>query len=101
MPVYCSLHHENPDGSAFCDECGEPLAGAAPVAAAPGASVEATSAPAAAPVAGGQACPSCGAINAVGEAFCANCGVNLLGAPAAPPATPTPAAPASAPAPVM
>src|SRR6266567_3475514 len=30
MPVYCSLHHENPDGSAFCDECGEPLTGATP-----------------------------------------------------------------------
>ena len=30
MPVYCSLHHENPDGSAFCDECGEPLSGATP-----------------------------------------------------------------------
>jgi len=32
MTVRCSLGHENPDGSAFCDECGEPLSGAAPVA---------------------------------------------------------------------
>ncbi len=33
MSVRCSLGHENPDGSAFCDECGEPLNAAAPVAA--------------------------------------------------------------------
>ena len=25
MSVVCSLGHVNPDGSAFCDECGEPL----------------------------------------------------------------------------
>ncbi len=30
MTVRCSLGHENPDGSAFCDECGEPLNTAAP-----------------------------------------------------------------------
>ena len=45
MPVYCSLHHENPDGSAFCDECGEPLAGATPSAAAPAVSVAQAPAP--------------------------------------------------------
>ena len=98
MPVYCSLHHENPDGSAFCDECGEPLAGAAPVATAPAASVPPATAPAAAPVAGGQACPSCGTINPPGEAFCSNCGVSLLSAPApavAMPVTPAPAPPAA------
>src|SRR5712691_9999130 len=105
MAVYCSLGHENPDGSAFCDECGEPLAGATPVAAAPADSATPAPAPAATPGGGGQPCPSCGAINAVGEAFCANCGVNLLGTPAAPVAAPTPAptpAPApAAPAPVL
>jgi len=98
MPVYCSLHHENPDGSAFCDECGGPLAGAAPVATAPAASVPPATAPAAAPVAGGQACPSCGTINPPGEAFCSNCGVSLLSAPApavAMPVTPAPAPPAA------
>jgi hypothetical protein len=98
MPVYCSLHHENPDGSAFCDECGEPLAGAAPVAMAPAASVPLAPAPAAAPVAGGQACPSCGTINPPGEAFCSNCGVSLLSAPApavAMPVTPAPPPPAA------
>ncbi len=78
MPVYCSLHHENPDGSAFCDECGEPLTGAAPSPAA-----DATQ-PAPGPVATGgtQTCPSCGAQNPAGEAYCANCGVSLLGTPA-------------------
>ena len=106
MPVYCSLHHENPDGSAFCDECGEPLAGAAPVATAtPDASVPPAPAPAAAPVAGGQVCPSCGTVNPPGEAFCSNCGVSLLDTPAAAamPAAPPPvaAAPDAVAAPAM
>jgi hypothetical protein len=97
MVVYCSLHHENPDGSAFCDECGEPLASAAPdptVAANP-----ATSSPA--PAAGTQTCPSCGAQNPAGEAFCSNCGANMLGtpAPAAVDASAAPAAPSAMPAP--
>jgi predicted component of type VI protein secretion system len=95
MPVYCSLHHENPDGSAFCDECGEPLASAAPVAAS--SVVPPAPAPTSAP-AGTQPCPSCGTMNPVGEAFCSNCGANLLGTPA--PAVSTPA-PAPAPAPAM
>jgi len=88
------LGHENPDGSAFCDECGEPLASAAPVATAAPAPAPAAPAPAAA---GSQACPSCGSINAAGEAFCSNCG-SMLGAPApadasaAAPAAPAPAA---------
>lgn len=93
MTIKCSLGHENPDGSAFCDECGEPLASAAPVAtAAPAAPTPAAAAPA---PAGSQVCPSCGSINAAGEAFCSNCG-SMLGAPA--PAAPTAApAPAAAP----
>ncbi|MDQ6660288.1 MAG: FHA domain-containing protein [Chloroflexota bacterium] len=83
MTVRCSLGHENPDGSAFCDECGEPLASAQPdstvATAAPPAS-----APAANPTeAATQTCPSCGAANPAGEAFCSNCGVSMMGAPAA------------------
>jgi hypothetical protein len=96
MPVYCSLGHENPDGSAFCDECGEPLASAAPVAA------PAVSTPAPAPAAtpgGGVACPSCGTMNPAGEAFCSSCGANLLGTPA--PAVSTPAPVVSTPAPTV
>ncbi|HAT45988.1 MAG TPA: hypothetical protein DCS90_12880, partial [Ktedonobacter sp.] len=82
MVVYCSLHHENPDGSAFCDECGEPLAGAAPD---PAAAATSQAAPESAAT-DTQRCPSCGAENPAGEAFCSNCGVSMLGAPAANPA---------------
>jgi len=67
MPVKCSLGHENPDGSAFCDECGEPLH------ATPAVAAVSVSAPT-----GTQVCPSCGATNPAGEAFCSNCGANLL-----------------------
>jgi hypothetical protein len=88
MTVRCSLGHENPDGSLFCDECGEPLASGAPVAA-----------PAAAPDAGSQVCASCGASSPAGELFCSNCGSPLGSAApapavaaAAPDFTPTPAA---------
>ncbi len=113
MAVYCSLGHENPDGSAFCDECGEPLNAAAPAAGtahpepAPAHQAQAqvssepinmpspsvppvvvASAPdvsaAPAPV-GTVHCPNCGAQNPAGEAFCADCGNSLQGgaAPAA------------------
>ena len=80
MTVKCSLGHDNPDGSAFCDECGEPLSGA-------------TAAPAAVastPMAGATdtiTCPSCGTPNAAGESFCSNCGAPLQGTPA--PTVPT------------
>jgi hypothetical protein len=88
MTVRCSLGHENPDGSAFCDECGEPLTGATPDASA--APQVQTAAPAAPAASGTQICPSCGATNPAGEAFCSNCGVSLLGAPAAAPDTAAP-----------
>ncbi|HZT99048.1 MAG TPA: FHA domain-containing protein [Ktedonobacteraceae bacterium] len=80
MTVKCSLGHENPDGSAFCDECGEPLSGA----------VSAPTAVASTPMAGAAdtlTCPSCGATNAAGESFCSNCGAPLQGTPA--PTVPT------------
>ncbi len=102
MSVRCSLGHENPDGSAFCDECGEPLQSAAPPA-----DAGSVAAPAPSAAAGEQVCPSCGATNPAGEAFCSNCGVNLQGAapasagapsaPATPP--PPPPAPVASPAP--
>jgi pSer/pThr/pTyr-binding forkhead associated (FHA) protein len=57
MSIHCSLGHENPDGSVFCDECGERLTPAS--ASTPGAvaappdppSVIPTAQPLAAPVA--------------------------------------------------
>ena len=90
MTVRCSLGHENPDGSAFCDECGEPLAGVAPVA---------TAAPQAATGAGAgtQVCSQCGATNPAGDTFCASCGAMLGGS--APAAADVTAPPVSAPAP--
>jgi hypothetical protein len=90
MTVRCSLGHENPDGSAFCDECGEPLTGAASTGAPVAEPVASQPAPAA-PQGGTQVCPSCGATNPVGEAFCSNCGANLL--QAAPTSAPAPVAP--------
>jgi hypothetical protein len=97
MTVQCSLGHENPDGSAFCDECGEPLSGVAPVA----VSAAPQSAPTVAAVpAGSEACPSCGALNPAGESFCSNCG-SMLGATAAATAAAAPAAAPVAAAPVM
>ena len=97
MTVRCSLGHENPDGSAFCDECGEPLSGAAPVAVA--AAPQPAPSVAVAPV-GSEVCPSCGAINPAGEAFCSNCG-SMLGAAAATSAPAQAVSPAPAAAPVM
>lgn len=95
MSVRCSLGHENPDGSAFCDECGEPLQSAAPAATSTPAAPDAA---APAPAAGTQVCPSCGATNPAGEAFCSNCGVNLQGAPApAADVTPPPPPPVAQP----
>jgi hypothetical protein len=101
MTVQCSLGHENPDGSAFCDECGEPLSGVAPVA----ASAAPQPAPAVATAtADSEVCPSCGALNPAGESFCSNCG-SMLGATAAATGASAPAlAPAASPvaaAPVM
>jgi hypothetical protein len=102
MTVRCSLGHENPDGSAFCDECGEPLAGAAPEATA--AAPSAAPATQASASAGTQVCSSCGSVNPAGEAFCSNCG-SMLGEPAASaapaPATVEPSAPAAPTAPAV
>ena len=96
MTVQCSLGHENPDGSAFCDECGEPLSGAVPVA----ASAAPQPAPLVAPAeADSEVCPSCGSLNPAGESFCSNCG-SMLGATAAASAATAASAPAASPAPV-
>lgn len=51
MSIRCSQGHDNPDGSAFCDECGERLTGQSGVAVADAQQPIATPAPAASPVA--------------------------------------------------
>ncbi len=48
MSVYCSQGHENPDGSMFCDQCGEALETAAVAAPAPSADYDAPTSPASA-----------------------------------------------------
>lgn len=93
MTVVCSQGHQNPDGSAFCDECGEPLA-------APGAGMPAA-APASAPAIGTRNCPNCGSANPASEAFCKDCGANMNAAPAPQMAAATPAPAMAAPAPVV
>jgi hypothetical protein len=97
MTVQCSLGHENPDGSAFCDECGEPLSGATPVAVS--AAPQPTPPVAPAPV-GSEVCPSCGSLNPAGESFCSNCGA-MLGTTAAASVVPDVTASPVAAAPVM
>ncbi len=89
MSVRCSQGHENPDGSAFCDECGEPLAAPAPSFSAP--------IPAAPPVSASVTCPNCNSPNPPGESFCSNCGAPLNApAPAQPVVAAAPAASAAA-----
>ena len=51
MTIRCSQGHENPEGSAFCDECGEQL-GAATYTATPADASTVTMPPPATPVAG-------------------------------------------------
>src|SRR5436309_14478863 len=97
MTIQCSLGHENPDGSAFCDECGELLSGAAPVAVA--AAPQPAPSGASAPV-GSEVCPSCGSLNPAGESFCSNCGA-MLGTTDAANVAPAVTAPPVTAAPVM
>ena len=100
MSIRCSQGHENPDGSAFCDECGEPLNNAAPVATSapvvstPDPSVVNASNTDTSAAAGTQVCPSCGAVNPAGEAFCSNCGVSLQDGTSGTAAASAPAVPA-------
>lgn len=73
MTVLCTLGHVSPDGSAFCDECGEPLN--SELSTAP--TVPTSHANAASATAETVLCPSCGTANAGNEDFCTNCGILL------------------------
>src|SRR5574337_529477 len=81
MTVRCSQGHEKPDGSAFCDECGEPLVASAgsagPTVMVPPPSPAGGQAPSAASASGTVICPQCGTQNSASELFCSNCGTNL------------------------
>jgi hypothetical protein len=96
MPVCPNCGSQQPDGAAFCDECGAKLGEPAP-AAIPPAAVPAQPAPTVV----ATTCPVCGAPVTPGEPFCNNCGAALgPAAPVpAPAATPVPPPPAAAPAP--
>lgn len=91
MPVCQTCGSQQPDGAAFCDECGAKLEQVAtavmPHAATP---------PQSTPTVVATTCPVCGAPVTPGEAFCDDCGAALGQAAPAPPAPAT--VPASAPA---
>ena len=95
MPACPNCGSQQPDGAAFCDDCGAKLGSVAP-AATPAAAPPPPAAPT--PTAWATTCPVCGASVAAGESFCDNCGAALGQAGAAPAAVPAPAAPAAVPA---
>ena len=97
MPVCPNCGSPQPNGAAFCDDCGARLVDMPPSAPAPPAG---TAPPT--PTALATSCPVCGAPVTPGEAFCDNCGAALRPlAPTPPPASapPAPLPPAPAPAP--
>ncbi len=69
MPVCTNCGSQQPDGAAFCDECGAKLEESI---APPAAGV-----PQHTPTALSSACPVCGTSVIPGEAFCDNCGAAL------------------------
>ncbi|MBN1261060.1 MAG: zinc ribbon domain-containing protein [Anaerolineae bacterium] len=77
MPICPNCSSHQPDGAAFCDECGSALSGPAPLPGMQGPS-------AGAPTVVASGCPVCGAQVAPGEAFCNSCGAALGGAAPAP-----------------
>lgn len=90
MPTCPNCGSQQPDGAAFCDECGAALGGVAPAVSMPAAApVQPAPAP---PAAAGTVCPACGASTMPGEAFCENCGASLSQAVGAPVPTPVPSA---------
>jgi hypothetical protein len=88
MPACPNCGSQQPDGAAFCDECGAKLGEVAP-APAPPPPVPPT------PTALATTCSVCGASVAAGESFCDNCGAAL--GQAAPVPAPAPAAPLTCP----
>lgn len=95
MPICTNCGSPQPDGAAFCDECGAKLEQVMPAA------PFAATAPPPAPTVITAACPVCGVSVTPGEAFCDNCGAALgSGAPAPQVAAPAPFLPATVPAPV-
>ena len=98
MPACPNCGSQQPDGAAFCDDCGATLESLAPAPAPSPAAPPAQPSPTAI----ATNCSVCGAQVTPGETFCDSCGAAVgQAAPAPPPqgAVPTPPPPAPAPAP--
>ena len=81
---------QQPDGTAFCDNCGAALSGPGAVQAPPQGGAQGIQ-PGAPTVVASNSCPSCGFSVPPGEAFCPNCGAQLgAGGGAAPEPAPQP-----------
>jgi len=90
MPICTNCGAQQPDGAAFCDECGTKLGEANP---SPTLSAFANK-PQFTPTAVVTTCHVCGTSTVPGEAYCDNCGAALgLASPAPPPQTAAPAPP--------
>ena len=74
MPICANCGSQQPDGAAFCNECGAKLEEVTPAAVPPAAAP-----PEPTPTAVATNCPVCGAPVIPGEAFCDNCGTSLAG----------------------
>lgn len=95
MPICSTCGSRQPDGAAFCDECGAALS-APPIAS---SMAGMGGAPGGIPTVVASLCPVCGAQVAPGELFCNSCGASIGGAPGLPSAAevpPTMVAPAMA-----
>lgn len=88
MPICSNCGSRQPDGAAFCDECGGALSG--PPMAAPGGPRAGVPAgmPGGIPTVMASLCPVCGSQVAPGELFCNSCGASVGGAPVASPGIP-------------
>ena len=74
MPICVNCGSSQPEGAAFCDECGAKLPESPPMAGTPPLQSPAPPPP---PTQVALKCPSCGAPVIAGEAFCGNCGAAL------------------------
>lgn len=80
-----SCGSNQPDGQAFCDQCGAklsaPMPQPAPVSPVYAPPVAVAAGPTPMPVAGGATCTACGHVNPPGGNFCENCGTSIGASP--------------------
>jgi len=80
MTICSTCGSQQPDGAAFCDECGAALSGPSGA----GMGVPAGGIPAGIPTMAASLCPVCGAQITPGEQFCNSCGSAVGSAPGVP-----------------